>query len=330
MFSRIYIEKEALSYPVVKKILQKYNNISKVICDHYGEIFNIKNQNFRTQKQFPALIIAVKKGNRVLETPEGFGIGGNNNYYFSHMQNCLYDCRYCFLQGMYHSANYLWFVNYQDFMADINDIIVKNNQPSYFFSGYDCDSLVFESITSFAKEFLTFFKNYDNAILEFRTKSVNIKAIENFAVIKNAVIAFSFTPSEISKMIEHKVPPVKNRIKAMQKLSNLGWQVGLRLDPMIYHKEYQQLYKKLIADIFAGLNINNLHSVSVGPLRFPKKMHDRITRLYPDERILTDDLVQIDNMISYQKEIEEKLKNYVTKQLEKYIINTKIFSCMTN
>ena len=35
------------------------------------------------------------------------------------MYNCIYDCKYCFLQGLYSSANYLVFVNYEDFLNQI-------------------------------------------------------------------------------------------------------------------------------------------------------------------------------------------------------------------
>ena len=30
------------------------------------------------------------------------------------MYNCIYDCRYCFLQGMYSSANFVLFVNFEE------------------------------------------------------------------------------------------------------------------------------------------------------------------------------------------------------------------------
>ena len=46
----------------------------------------------------------------VLKTPDNFTIGFKKNYYFSHMLNCIYDCKYCFLQGMYNSANYVLFI----------------------------------------------------------------------------------------------------------------------------------------------------------------------------------------------------------------------------
>ena len=39
------------------------------------------------------------------------------------MLNCIYDCKYCFLQGMFNSANYLVFVNYQDFFLQLMKLL---------------------------------------------------------------------------------------------------------------------------------------------------------------------------------------------------------------
>ena len=84
-----------------------------------------------------------------------------------------------FLQGAYNSANYLWFVNYEDFQTDISKISKQNDNIKYFFSGYDGDSLIFESFTNFAKEFISFFASIDNAFLELRTKSININLLKS-------------------------------------------------------------------------------------------------------------------------------------------------------
>ena len=115
MIETIYIEKNIIDHPRTKSILSKFKKARCIEIDRYSEIFNKRNQNFRTQKKNPALILAYKHDGFVLPTPEGFGIGGTKNYYFSHMYNCIYDCRYCFLQGMYSSANYVVFVNFEDF-----------------------------------------------------------------------------------------------------------------------------------------------------------------------------------------------------------------------
>ena len=72
------------------------------------------------------------------------------------MYNCLYDCDYCFLQGLYSSANYVLFVNYEDFFEHISHTIEKNkNDSQMFFSGYDCDSLAFDKISGFSNQLNT-------------------------------------------------------------------------------------------------------------------------------------------------------------------------------
>ncbi|MGZ5058118.1 MAG: DNA photolyase, partial [Methylobacter sp.] len=126
MIETIYIEEAILQHPRVLDIVARFPQARRVTCARYGEIFNPKAQNFRLQKQQPALILAEKYKHFALPAPVGYGIGAARNYYFSHMLNCLYDCRYCFLQGMYQSANYVLFVNYEDFQQDIRQLCVES------------------------------------------------------------------------------------------------------------------------------------------------------------------------------------------------------------
>ena len=166
MIDVIYVETGVKSHPRVVSILQRFSRATVIDIEHYGEVFNIKQQDFRVQKQKPALILAEKKNRKVLKTPEGFGIGGTHNYYFSHLLNCIYDCRYCFLQGMYRSANYVLFVNFEDFETEIVQTAKTHGlEPSYFFSGYDSDSLALDSVAGFTEYFLRVFENLPSGIL---------------------------------------------------------------------------------------------------------------------------------------------------------------------
>ena len=45
-FSHIYIEKEAVNYPLAKRILEKFPNSNVIEVDIYKEIFSKGNQNF--------------------------------------------------------------------------------------------------------------------------------------------------------------------------------------------------------------------------------------------------------------------------------------------
>ena len=172
----IYVEEAVRSHPRVTEIIERVRPKHVVECEHYGEIFNRKRQDFREQKSAPALILAEKSGRRVLSAPEGYGIGGKKNFYFSHMLNCVFDCRYCFLQGMYPSAHYVLFLNYEDFIADIETTLAEHgpDEDLYFYSGYDCDSLALERYSAFVAHYLPHFRRWPNAHVELRTKSVNI------------------------------------------------------------------------------------------------------------------------------------------------------------
>ncbi len=324
----IYIENEIRNHPKTLSICARFPKASIIYCEHYAEIFNRKGQNFRLQKQNPTLILAKKHKNHVLPAPLGYGIGGRKNYYFSHMLNCLYDCRYCFLQGMYRSASYVIFINYDDFGRAITHTAQQHStEDVWFFSGYDCDSLAYEPVTRFLETFLDLFQNLPNAQLELRTKSTQIRTLLAHQAITNCVVAFSFTPEECSTSLEHGVPSIDKRIEAMEKLQQNGWKLGLRFDPVIYHHDYMEQYKRLFTKIFSRISSYSIHSVSLGAYRIPKVFHQNISALYPDEKLFAVHMDEQQGMMYYAHESENDMLEYCRDELMKYIPESLFFSC---
>jgi spore photoproduct lyase len=178
------------------------------------------------------------------------------------------------------------------------------------------------------REFLPFFQKYENAVLELRTKSINVSELLNHEVIPNCVVAYSFTPENISQKLEHGVPPIARRIQTMKKLVEKGWQVGIRLDPLIYHEGYQKYYSELIRDVFHAIPVESIHSVSTGPMRFPEKMFHTIEQLYPDEPLFAGPLENRNGLTSYSERIETEMMNYCNTILENHLPKNKLFSCL--
>jgi spore photoproduct lyase len=325
----IYIEEAIQNHLRTQAVLTRFPNAVKILCARYGEVFNPKSQNFRLQKERPALILAEKFDHFVLDAPEGYGIGGNRNFYFSHMLNCIYDCRYCFLQGMFRSAYYILFVNYEGFQSAIAEKIKEaNGEATYFFSGYDCDSLALESITHFAAEFVPFFARYPSAWLELRTKSVQINALLELDPIPNCVAAFSLSPEEVVKALEDKTPSLEARLNAMVQLGEAGWKLGLRFDPLIYQEDFEAQYKLFFRDVFRKINVKWIHSVSLGAFRLPKGIYENMFRLYPDEKLLAHALAEREGMIAYPEPREQGMIRYVQKELERYVPEKLLFPCV--
>ncbi len=325
----IYVEQHLREHPRVAAILNRFSNKTVIECDHYNEVFNRKNQHFRQQKNQPALILAEKKGRKVLPTPENFGPDSHQNFYFSHLLNCPFDCRYCFLQGLYRSANYVLFVNYEDFFHEIEETIQATNKPCMFFSGYDADSLAYDPITGFVDAFVPFFQQRPNATLELRSKSANIKPLLRHAATDNVILAASLTPEPISTAIEHKVPALSKRLRALQQAAQHGYRIGLRLDPLIDCVDFATLYTDLIKQIQAHLEPEQLHSVSVGPLRFPKKMFAHMLKMHPQDTLLNQRFELHDGNVSYSPDRQKAMDSLIRQLLADLTTSDNIFSCVS-
>ncbi len=295
MFSAIYIEAEVKDHPRVGEILRRFPQLPHIECTRYGELFNRKAQNFRLQKAAPALILARKHGNLVLPTPAGYGFESGPGFYFSHMLNCLYDCRYCFLQGMYQSAHYVLFVNYEDFQEQLQQFMATQNK-AVFYSGYDCDSLALEPVSGFCRFILPLFAQNPQAILEIRSKSTQVRQLLESSPLNNVVIAMSFTPEKDSARWEHRVPSIAKRIDALQKLQAAGWPVALRFEPVMFGPEGLQPYRELLQQLADALDLAALHSVSAGEFRMPSAFYKKLVKLYPDEALFARSTIVSDGM----------------------------------
>ena len=327
MFSAIYIEQEVANTERVKKLLSRFSSIPQISCERYGEVFNRKAQNFRLQKKAPALILAKKHGNLVLPAPQGYGFNDSKSYYFSHMLNCVYDCRYCFLQGMYRSANYVLFTNYEDFETALVQTIEANPGPSVYYSGYDCDSLALEPVSNFCKYYLPVFAKHPRATLEIRTKSTQIRSLLEVEAIPNCVIAMSFTTQEAAQKWEHKVPSIGKRIEALRKLQNAGWNVAIRFEPLIFESDSLQAYQQLFDDVFSALQVDKIHSVSTGLFRMPTGFYKNIVKLYPDEESFARSTYVEDGMISLDGDRQEMQWESVEKLLRGYLSPQQYYRC---
>ncbi|MFI3138031.1 MAG: DNA photolyase [Methylococcaceae bacterium] len=328
MITTLYIERNIQQHPRVLKICAQFPQARHIICERYGEVFNPKSQNFRLQKQQPALILAEKFQQAVLPAPAGYGIGATRNYYFSHMLNCLYDCRYCFLQGMYQSANYVVFINYEDFQQQILAICrAAPDEMLHFFSGYDGDSLALEPLTGFATHFVDFFAGIPNAWMELRTKSTQVRRLLNRPATSNTVVAFSLAPDAIAQKVEEKAPTLAKRLEALCKCQAHGWPIGLRFDPLLYVTDYQTVYADFFAQVFARIDVTRLHSVSLGVFRLPTGYFKKMHKLYPESRLFSGPLEQTAGMVSYQAELEQEMMQFCTQQLLSYIPPETFFPC---
>lgn len=323
-FSHIYIEKEAEQYPESKRILERFPNSQVIEIDSYKEVFSRNNQNFSLQKKFPKLILAVKKENYIYEGAKVCESFGNENFYYSSsVLNCIYDCEYCYLQGVYSSGNIVIFVNLDDMFKEIEDIL--KDRSMYICISYDTDLLALEEITGFVKKWYEFVNRHENLKIELRTKSASIKLFQNLKPDKNFIIAWTISPKEFAQKYERGAVSFERRVEAAKILIENGWTVRICFDPMIKMKDFYEIYGEMVREAFEKIDGKKILDVSIGTFRISKEYMKRMKKNRVNSRILNYPFQCQEGVYTYTDEENYEMLEFMKKEVLKYVDERKIF-----
>lgn len=322
LFSHIYIEERALSYPFTDKIIQRFPNAKRVIIGHYKNVFNRPRQDFVLQKQAPKLILAVKEEPFLYEGPEVCeDFGYDNFYYASTLLNCLYNCDYCYLQGLYPSANIVAFVNIGDFFAAVEKQLAQ--RELYLCVSYDTDLLAFEGLLPYTASWIEFARKHQNLLVEIRTKSANFNKIKQLEPVHQAILAWSMSPAPIAERYEKLAPGLESRLKAAAQAIEYGWKVRLSLEPVLKVEDWKEIYSHFVDRIFEVLPADKIHDINIGAFRMSRDYYKKISQMRSDTDVFAYPVETKDGVVSYKDEHE--IRKFVFDKLVKYCAEEKIF-----
>lgn len=321
LFSHLYIEKKVWDHPLAQSILQKFDASHRIAIDHYKEVFNRSNQSFSAQSHSKKLILAHKEGKFLHEgSSYSDGFGFEQFYYASTMMGCLYDCDYCYLQGLYPSANTVLFVNLEDAFSQLEPLL---NKPTLVATSYDTDTLAVEALTQQSRQWLEFAATQDNLHLEIRTKSANFKPLAEITPNPNVTLAWTLSPQPIIERYEHATPSLDKRLKAVKSAQEAGWNVRICIDPVIYTDQFDALYPDLIDKTFAILDPEKISELTLGSFRMSQHHLRALKKLRRSDVAFYPYAVQ-DDIVTYPKEIEECILDTLLSKASHYLPSSRI------
>lgn len=304
LFSHLYIERGILEHPQTQRIRAKFGDSQVIVIDHYKEVFNRPSQSFAAQSHSKKLILARKEGKFLHEGSQySDGFGHQQFFYASSVMGCLYDCDYCYLQGLYPSANTVLFVNLEDAFEQLRPYLGRDTLVA---TSYDTDTLAIESLTHQTREWLAFAEDHEHLHLEIRTKSANIKALKNSTPNPRVTLAWTLSPQEIIDRYEHATPSLEKRLKAVEEAIRLGWNVRLCVDPVIYTENFGHLYPALIEQIFSVIDPNTIEHLTLGSFRMSQS-HLRSLKKLRRSDVAFYPYVVCDEMVTYPERIENTI-----------------------
>lgn len=324
-FSHIYVEKKILDNKNTLEILSKFRDAKIIEIDNYKEVFSSNNQDFHLQKLRQNLILASNKPNMIYEGAVVCEDFENDNFYYtSSIINCVYDCEYCYLQGVYSSGNIVIFVDIEKVFEEVEELYNKL-KSLYLCVSYDTDLLAIENICSFSEKWYHFIKDKKDLKIELRTKSANIDKFLNLDVLDNFIIAFTLSPKDIALKNEKYTASFKNRVKAIKELQNKGWKVRICIDPLIYTDDFEKNYSEMIEYLFSEIDKNKVIDVSIGVFRTSKEYLKKMRNQNKKSEILYYPFECIDGVYTYSDKLKSYMIDFIKEKFLKYINIERIY-----
>lgn len=180
---------------------------------------------------------------------------------------CPWDCSWCYLRGTFRfqpNGKAPVIKDYDKIELHTRAFLEVVETPEILNTGEIADSLMFENGDKpFSKFVIPIFESQNKHKVLFLTKSSNVKNLLEIEPHKQAVMSFSLNAIPVADRWE-KAPKVTKRIEAAQLLENAGYEVRIRIDPMVPVDDWEKHYYHLVDLIFDKLTPER---ITLGSLR---------------------------------------------------------------
>lgn len=219
---------------------------------------------------------------------------------------CLYNCSYCYMkrhkpEGLDIAANtmdILTAINNHCTFADVE----KPNQTHDEYITYDisCNEDFALHLKYYDwKRIFDFFRDHDRAMGSFATKYVN-PALLDYNPQGKIRIRFSLMPQFYADFLEPNTSSIEERIKAIDKFIEAGYDVHINFSPVIVTQGWLQNYRALFEQVNRFVKHKDKVKAEVIFLTHNEGKHEyNLTHSLPGEHLLWNPAIQEDKVSQY-------------------------------
>jgi len=328
----IVVSKEAENNPLTRKILNQFNTVDTIVTGSEKEDKVTIDKNFSEyiSESKKRLLIKNHKGKIVKKCPGTKGLICCNYYIATFAENCPFDCSYCFLQSYINTPFTTIYVNFDEFVEQLHTMLAEN--PQYKFrigTGEFTDSIGLDNVLDINKRLISVFKDKNNALLELKTKSADIRNLLNEKHNGRTVISWSLNPQNIIDTEELGCASLEERINAAAECQNAGYKTGFHFDPVIHYEGWEKDYYDVIHTLSEKIDPTRIAWISLGTFRYFPSLKPVIKDRFPGSKIIYGEHVPCaDGKFRYVKPIRVDIYSKMLQWLREYGNDIFIYLCM--
>lgn len=276
------------------------------------------------------LLLARDRGRAFKPFPNLEGLVSCNFYSLHLVEGCDLECSYCILQAYLTNPLLTVYVNTEEILEGLEAFLKENpNQTFRIGTGQLADSLSLDHLTAHSERLVPFFASRSNALLELKTKSVNIARLEKLEPKGRTVVAWSMNTKRIQRQEEHKCASIEERIEAARKCTGWGYRVAFHFDPLIDYENCLEEYEELVQEIFSKIPVEKVAWVSFGSLRFMPQLKSIMEKRFPKSPLPYAEWIRgVDGKMRYLKSRRAELYQPLVQKLAQFAPRVPVYLCM--
>lgn len=247
--------------------------------------------------------------------------------------NCPMDCVYCILQAYLNNPWLSFFVNIEDLFQELDQAL--DTEPDRFFrigTGEFTDSLALDNLTHLSSRLVTYMAGRSNAVLELKSKSVNIGNLQSLAHRGRTLVAWSLNSPPIMAREEIRTATLDERLEAAARCAQWGYRLAFHFDPIILHDGWEDGYRFTIDRLFAAVPAEAIAWISLGALRYLPALKQIAATRFPRSRFFYQEFIDgLDGKRRYFRSQRVAMYQTILGYLHRYAHpRTCIYFCMEN
>ena len=158
-------------------------------------------------------------------------------------------------------------------------------------TGQSSDALAWGNKHGMLDALFAFAVAHPNILLEFKTKSDNVRYIVENDTPKNIVCSWSLNTPVIIDNEEHFTASLDRRLDAARQVADRGVRVAFHFHPMVYYDTWREDYTNVARRIIDSFDSTEVAFLSLGSVTLTKPVIKKIRELGNPTKILQMELV---------------------------------------
>ena len=247
------------------------------------------------------------------------------------VENCPMDCTYCVLQAYLDNPLVVVYANLDGLAAEIDRAIgsLGGRRRLRVGTGELGDSLALDGLTGLSLDLMRAVEPFDDVVLEFKTKTVEIENLLSVAAPRNVLVSWSLNAPRHVAAEDVGAPSLEARLEAARRCAQHGYRLGFHFDPIIHAPDWETEYRGAVELLFERIDPSRIAYVSLGGLRYPAALKPIVERRFPGSTITGGELVRSwDGKLRYFRPIRVALYRRMVEWIGARAPDVTVYLCM--